>query len=409
MKVTLVVPAFPKLSETFIVNKVLGLIDAGFDIAVLVQKFDEKAWRQFPALAARPEVARRIVEIPERSGPLAMVAACGKLASLLATRPGLVLRYARNGYRAIGPRVFRCLLRDLWILGTAPELVHFEFGTLSVNRAEIGKWIGCKVVTSFRGYDLNYVGLDDPDYYKGVWDSADAVHCLGQDLWNRAIRRGCSPDKWHVLISPCIDAECFSPRPRPAEDRLGTEARPMRVLSVGRLDWKKGHEYALSAIRMLLDRGVQARLEIIGSGEYLEAVMFCRRQLGLESHVEIVGGAPQAEVRERMQKADVFLHAAISEGFCNAVLEAQAMELPVVTSDADGLRENVVDGVTGFAVRRREPEELARQMERLAGDGELRRRMGAAGRRRVLEQFQLAGQIRAFARFYEAVLSGSGS
>jgi colanic acid/amylovoran biosynthesis glycosyltransferase len=106
-----------------------------------------------------------------------------------------------------------------------------------------------------------------------------------------------------------------------------------------------------------------------------------------------------------MCRADVFLHAAISEGFCNAVLEAQSMELPVVTSDADGLGENVVDGSSGFVVKRRDPRALADRMELLAANGDLRREMGSAGRRRVLEQFQLADQIRAFGKFYEAVLS----
>lgn len=406
LTVALVVPVFPKLSETFIVNKVLGLIDRGFDIRVIVQKLDTDAWSRFPALVSRPEVMSRIVEVPDRAVVWSHATEAWRLMRLLASHPGLVRRYVRNGYKAVGSRVFRWLIRDLWILGTNPGLLHFEFGTLSVHRAEIGKWIGCKVITSFRGYDLNYVGLESPDYYQSVWSATDAVHCLGKDLWDRAQRRGCPPDKWHVLIPPCIDAQFFSPRPRSVRGIVGTLERPLRILSVGRLDWKKGHEYALTAMRILLDRGVHAQLKIVGNGEYLEAVMFCRRQLGLERHVEVLGGAPQAEVREHMQSSDVFLHAAVSEGFCNAVLEAQAMELPVVTSDADGLGENVVDGSTGFVVRRRDPRALADRLEKLAADGELRSRIGAAGRRRVIDGFQLADQIRAFGDLYEAVLSG---
>ena len=102
----------------------------------------------------------------------------------------------------------------------------------------------------------------------------------------------------------------------------------------------------------------------------------------------------------------MLLHAAVSEGFCNAVLEAQAMELPVVCTDADGLPENVVDGQTGFVVPRRSPLELMEKLAVLAADAPLRRRMGEAGRRRVLEHFRLAEQIDRFERFYAAVLEG---
>jgi glycosyltransferase involved in cell wall biosynthesis len=69
-------------------------------------------------------------------------------------------------------------------------------------------------------------------------------------------------------------------------------------------------------------------------------------------------------------------------------MEAQAMGLPVVCSDADGLAENVADGLTGFVVSRRAPEALAAALARLAGDPALRRQMGAAGRERVENCFR---------------------
>ncbi len=103
---------------------------------------------------------------------------------------------------------------------------------------------------------------------------------------------------------------------------------------------------------------------------------------------------------EAMNWADVFLHASVSEGFCNAVLEAQAMRLPVVTSDADGLPENVDDGRTGFVVPRRDPAALAEKLAVLAGDAALRREMGEAGRARVEHCFSLPRQIADFDRFY---------
>ena len=83
------------------------------------------------------------------------------------------------------------------------------------------------------------------------------------------------------------------------------------------------------------------------------------------------------------------------------------MELPVVCTDADGLAENVEDGVTGFVVPRGDPRALADKVEILARDPAHRRRMGASGRRRVLEKFRLEDQIRRFEQFYGEVLAGA--
>ena len=99
------------------------------------------------------------------------------------------------------------------------------------------------------------------------------------------------------------------------------------------------------------------------------------------------------------------LHAAVSEGLCNAVLEAQAMALPVVCTDAGGLPENVVDEETGYVVPTRDSEALAAKLAILAEQPEVRKRMGKAGRAHVETEFRPDAQIDAFGRFYAGVLS----
>jgi glycosyltransferase involved in cell wall biosynthesis len=97
------------------------------------------------------------------------------------------------------------------------------------------------------------------------------------------------------------------------------------------------------------------------------------------------------------------VHAAVSEGFGNAVLEAQAAGLPVVCTDAEGLTENVEADVTGLVVARRDPAALAAAILRLARDPEQRVAMGEAGHRRARERFRLADQRAAFAAFFREV------
>src|SRR5690606_38531940 len=108
MRIVLVVPRFPTLSETFIVSKFTGLVDQGLDVHVVCGRFDPQVWGAHSDLAARPELRRRIHETPPTrptwvAGAL-MPLAGGK--SYLA-RPSQVMRYLRQGYGQWGHDVLR--------------------------------------------------------------------------------------------------------------------------------------------------------------------------------------------------------------------------------------------------------------------------------------------------------------
>lgn len=403
-RVALVVPAFPRVSETFVVSKFLGLLEKGWDVHVVCERSDDE-WALFPDLARRPGVRGRVhVGWPHRPRWKAALLSPLALLRCVLLAPASTASYLVRGWRRFGAGVFRRLYFDAGLIRLRCDLVHFEFGALAAERMDLADLLGCPIVVSFRGYDLNFVGLDQPGFYAEVWRRAAALHLLGEDLWRRAVRRGCPPDKPHALIPPAIDAAFFQPsgdRPVPGA------GAPFRILSVGRLEWKKGYEHALAAVRRLLDQGVACEYRIVGDGDFLGAVAFARHQFGLYDQVVFLGSASRADVREEMQRADVLLHAAVSEGFCNAVLEAQAMKLPVVCTDADGLAENVENGVTGFVVARRDPEALAQALFDLAGDPDRRRRMGEAGRARVVARFRPEDQIVAFDRLYRGVLDAS--
>ena len=405
-RVALLVPAFPKSSETFIVSKVLGLLERGWDVQVVCARSDDSEWERFPQLPRTREMRRRVhVNWPHR--PMWKAAALAPFAAVSAAvaAPASTARFTMRGLARHGTRAsLRRLYLESALIRLAPDLVHFEFGALAPGRMYLRELLGSRIVVSFRGYDLNFVGLDRPGHYDPVWAAADGLHFLGRDLRRRALRRGCPPDRLYALIPPAIDADYFRPEPR--EPHEVSKQRPLRVLSVGRLEWKKGYENALLALRSLRGEGVPFEYRIAGDGDYLGAIAFARYRLKLEDSVRFLGSLSRAEIRHEMQEADVLLHAAVSEGFCNAVLEAQAMELPVVCTDADGLPENVSDAETGFVVPRRSPAALTERLAVLASDAALRRRLGEAGRRRVLAHFQLGDQIDRFERFYAAVLEG---
>ncbi len=406
-RIALVVRWFPNPSETFVVRRVLELLDRGWDVHVICDATLAKDWRMFPELADRPSIRRRVhpaAQVFTYADILLRLP--GALARTGLRNPRGTLRYLTRGWRLYRRRVIRRFVEEAVLVRLGPDLLHFEFGHLFVGREAAGELLDCAVVVSFQGYDLNYVGLDEePGYYTEAWKRADAVHFVSRDLEERAGRRGFPKDGPGFVVLNGVDATLFDRGERGTLDVVGTAARPVRVLSVGRLHWKKGYEYALRAIRMLIDAGVACDYRIVGEGDFREALLYTVADLGLENVVTLVGPLPHHQIPDQMVWADVFLHAAVSEGFCLAVAEAQAMQLPVVTSDADGLAENVIDGETGFVVGRRDANAMARRLKELSGDPRMRDRLGRAGRRHVRTQFPMETHIGGIEKVYASALA----
>src|SRR5262249_43906279 len=154
-RVLMVVPTFPKLSETFIVSKFLGLLDRGYDVLVLCDRSDPAEWDRFPELAARPGLRRRVVRAwPARPRWLAAVLWPAALALCAWRNPAGLLRCLGEGWGRFGAGVFKRLYLDSRVIEHRPALVHFEFGTLGLGRTWLRRPLGCKAVASFRGFDL---------------------------------------------------------------------------------------------------------------------------------------------------------------------------------------------------------------------------------------------------------------
>jgi len=278
-----------------------------------------------------------------------------------------------------------------------PDIIHFEFGTLASDIEWIKKHTGSKLIVSFRGYDLNYIGLTDSAYYQPVWQYADGLHFLGNDLRSRAIRRGYKADKQEAIIPPAIDTNFWKPGLQSKQNEK------LQIVSTGRLTWKKGYEYAIAAMKLLKDKGVPFEYRIIGEGNHRQALEYAIYENNLQDCVWLCGSKLPLEVLEQLQKADVFLHSAISEGFCNAVIEAQACGLPVVCTDADGLAENIADWVTGFVVPKWNANAMAEKLQWCADNKNMLTQIGAEGVKRVNEKFRIEDQLTSFLNFYRVV------
>ncbi|MAU45845.1 MAG: colanic acid biosynthesis glycosyltransferase WcaL [Yangia sp.] len=175
---------------------------------------------------------------------------------------------------------------------------------------------------------------------------------------------------------------------------LGPEkGRPIRLFSCGRLNVVKGHQDLMSAVRQLLDQGVDVRLEIAGEDDaggegYRKELEAHLRKLRLQDHVKLLGAIDAGAVRAKLMACHVFVLASWHEPLGVAYMEAMACGVPTIGTDAGGVRELIDDGHTGKLVPPKDPTALARAIRELAQNPESALRFGEAGRACIEANFR---------------------
>jgi glycosyltransferase involved in cell wall biosynthesis len=296
-------------------------------------------------------------------------------------------------------------LQLLPFIGEQPDVLHFEWNSAAVEYLPLFDFFTCPSVISCRGAQVQVAPANPSrqsfvDGMRLSFQKTSAIHCVSEAILEEIQVYGADPRKSKV-IRPAVDPAEFEP---PAQAR--TQAGPVQMVSTGSLIWRKGYEYALIAMKLLKLRGHDFCFQIIGDGPDYQRLFFTLRDLELEENVRLVGKLKPADVRTTLQQADIFVLSSLSEGISNAVLEAMASGLPVVTTDSGGMAEAVDDGVEGFLVPPRDPNAMADALEILIRDRDLRVRMAAAARDRFLRQFTLQRQIDEYLDLYNSLCNG---
>lgn len=194
-----------------------------------------------------------------------------------------------------------------------------------------------------------------------------------------------------VVIHCGVDTTVFSP----AEPDTEAGARELSILCVGTLEPRKGQAHLVRACRILLDRRVAFRCRIVGGAGNADAFRKQIAEAGLQSRVELLGWLARPDVAKLMRHADVLVAPSVplrdgrQEGIPVTLMEAMATGLPVVASRISGIPELVEDGHTGLLVSPADADALADALERLSTSPDLRARLGAAGRAKVVREFEL--------------------
>jgi colanic acid/amylovoran biosynthesis glycosyltransferase len=287
------------------------------------------------------------------------------------------------------------LIINDFILRNKLDWLHFGFGTMALGRENVADIIGAKMAVSFRGFDIGIYPLKHPNCYKKLFQKVDKIHVISNDISELLQKQGLENTEIITKITPAIDSLFF-------KNVAVRENSTINLLTVGRLHWKKGIEYTLEALSILDKQGINFHYTVIGDGPERERLVFAAHQLGLEKKVTFAGKLVPDAVKAQLEKASIYLQYSIQEGFCNAVLEAQAMGLLCIVSDAEGLAENVLNGQTGWVVPKRNPQLFAQKIkEVILLNKEQKTKISKNAVHRVKAAFNIEKQTQEFVDFYK--------
>jgi colanic acid/amylovoran biosynthesis glycosyltransferase len=180
-----------------------------------------------------------------------------------------------------------------------------------------------------------------------------------------------------------VDTRKWVPAEKPRDRLIG----PTRLLTLGRLHATKGHDTLLKAVSLLVRDGSDVTLELIGDGPERPSLEAMAAGYGLSGRATFHGSLGEAGIIEMMHDADIFILASHSEPLGVAYMEAMAMEVATIGTDAGGVREIITDGENGLLVPPQDPESLACAIRRLTQDRAFRDRIARAGRQSIVERF----------------------
>lgn len=230
---------------------------------------------------------------------------------------------------------------------------------------------------------------------------ADRVVSVSDDLRSfMCMATGAAPSRIGVIYNGIPVAQ-FAPTGgrEPARAAFGVGAAQRVVVSVGALTAIKGHIHLLEAAQRLRDPNL--RVFIVGDGALREELQRYIEEHDLGSSVTLAG--QQSDIRPYLSMADIFCLPSLSEALPLAVLEAMAVRLPVVASHVGEIPVLVKDSA-GLLVPPGNSEALAAALARLAADPALRSAMGAAGHRRVTDDFQESTMLERYLELFASVL-----
>lgn len=389
VSIAYIIGRYPLLTTTFIDREISEARRQGARVEVLSLRPPDKR-----SLSPAQEA---LVDSVSYVRPIGVWQLIGAHVRFVRSRPGALagayVRLATLPHDSLRSRVKTVLHVGLGVAAAdmlrsrRPDHLHAHF----IDRAAVAAWVSARLL------DVPFsVTAHANDIYVSPVLLADklaaakfAATCTeyNRSYLLEAVGRGRADI---VTIHHGIDLQSFPER------HQSSGSTPL-VLAVGQLREKKGFRHLIDAAALLTDR--HCDVVIAGDGPLRAELEDQVASLGLGERVRLLGAVSHDRVLELMQGATVFVLPAVvaadgdRDGIPNVILEAMAMELPVIATRHSGIPEAVVDGTTGILVEVGDPTALAEAIVRILDDADGAARMGVEGRALVASRFDLERNV----------------
>jgi len=388
MRVCIVVNNFPSLSEPFLVNKIAGLATRGHKVHIVCSHF-----KGIEDIFLRYNLSSSNIVIHQ----LHLKRGFSNFLVNIVRQPSLFFKsvsidrtsFRRNYERHYCISFFRRIKYDI---------IHFEFSSIGTGFASIIKDLKGKKVVSCRGgmERLKLQNSDKSERLTRLLNKIDMIHCVSDDV-KKIIEPHCNNPSIIFIGHPSVDINAYHLSSRNEQKEV------FEILSISR-SYKREFTIALLTIKGLVDKGYRVHWNVVTGSDHNEDLLSAISDMGLASHVTVLGKRDADEVKGFSEKANIFLAANEFDGMSTAILEAMAMQLPVVAMECGGIREMVEHGVSGFIVPLNSHEQLAQSVAALIDDAGLRRQTGLAARQTIAEAFTIQKETDTFEKAYRSLL-----
>ncbi len=272
------------------------------------------------------------------------------------------------------------------------DVVLCQFGPQGANITDACYKAGAPFIVHFHGYDafVHQTVSQYAERYRNMFEKASYIIAVSEDMRRQLIKLGAPVDK--VIL-----------RPYGVDTTLFADANPASsgktLLFVGRFTAKKDPVSLLKAFNLARQSVPDVRLVMVGQGELHQLVLKTIEELHLQDSIEVLGWQKPEGVAYQMQQARAYVQHSVfapngdSEGSPVSVIEAAGSGLPVISTRHAGIKESVIEGVTGYLVDEGDWQAMGTYMITLLNDSELAGKMGQAGRRHILENYDVKQQM----------------
>ena len=386
-RIAYLVSQYPAYSHTFILREVLQLRQFGMEIVVASINNPDRS------LEKLTEIERAEAEQTFYVKAQGIAKAAVALAKTLLSNPMGLWRGIKHARKLGGWDIKRLLYHGFYLLEAlliGQWLRSQHITHLHVHFATPAASVGMLVKTVFgTGFSFTVHGPDE--FYDAAGYNlpekilaADFIFCISHYARSQVMKL--SPVTAWPKFDVCrlgVDPQRFAPGPK---TQVNCQCE---LLCVGRLTSAKGQAILLEAVAALQNRQVPVRLTLVGMGPDEKSLQAYAEQLGISGQVRFTGAVDQDHILRYYQTADMFVLPSFAEGLPVVLMEAMAMEIPCITTAITGVPELIQNGEDGLLVAASDVNGLADAISRLANDPELRRKIGQAGREKVLAEYDL--------------------